>query len=633
MSVSVFARLLPPAGGRTEAARVDTFDFYESVNGEFLRTAEIPKDRTSVSHWDDMSDAVEKEVTKALKKEKLLWECATDFRDHNDEALKDLMAIADRVVDEKADAKATSFALGELHAAGVDALFSAVRMPNSQLGQPDVYILHLGEGGIGLPTGSYYHDYAELYRAHVEKVLRDVAGIAEPDAAGAFAIEHEVCQSQWSPAEAQDPAKTANPTALDKLPKGLDWVAYMTGLGVPIEAMPTSVNVECPKSLAQGALIAKRRSPALRAYLHWRCADLLAGQMGPTPEALQFEFYKELSGQVNNREQDERRCDTLVQLLPEFVGMKFVAERPDAHKHNRDVARQLVSDVIDTMRDSFKTSKEKIPPEWMKKLDALTVQVGYPGEEDYKMSDDGKAVFVATHAAAASGKAWPSVVLTAIRKQHEVDMRRIGEPVDATCWTDMQPNAMNACFVAQTNKIVITAAILQDPVFNPNKEYASNMGGLGSVVGHELSHGFDCNGTQYNSHGKLIRKTNLRWYQAATSVVDRQAARGGVNAQLTSGENNADAAGLRLAYLTFKRMHGSTDNALNRIFFEQWARLWASKMTEKEAERKGKVDPHAPPRMRCNEVYNIDEFYSTYGITKSDKAYIAPRQRAKLWFA
>ena len=474
--MSVFVGFQPPKA----------FDFYESVNGKFLRDAKIPTDRTSVSHWNAISDGVDSEIIAALEKDTALWGRAMEEpADGGNDALRELMAIADRVV----DGPDASFALGELHAAGVDALFSAVRIPNSQMNQSDVYVLHLGEGGIGLSTGIYYIDteIAEAYRAHVKKVLCEVAGVKEPDVDGAFRTEHAVCRSEFSPADAQDVRKTTNPTALRNLPAGLDWMAYMRGLGVPDAAQ--DINVECPNSLARGAALVKdgHKSPALRAYLHWRCADLLAAQMGPVPEALQFAFYgKRLSGQEKILPLNKRRCDTLSQLLPEYVGDRFVKERAADHKRNKQVAQELVDKLVATLRTSFETSI-KIPTDdrrrWLEKLEKLTVKVGYPD----MMSADGKAVSEATHAAVESGAAWPSVVLVAIRERRKINMRRIGEPVNATCWTDMQAQTVNACFIAETNEIVIPAAILQPPIFDPHQGDAFNLGSLGAVVGHELT--------------------------------------------------------------------------------------------------------------------------------------------------
>ena len=628
--MSVFVGIQPPP----------PFDFYDLVNGKFLRDAKIPTDRTSVSHWNAISDGVDSEMIAAMK-DTAIWKRATDKpTDESNAALRELMAIADRVV----DGPDASFALGELHAAGVDALFSAVRIPNSQMNQSDVYVLHLGEGGIGLPTGSYYIDteIAEAYRAHVKRVLCEVAGVEEPDVDGAFKTEHAVCKSEFSPADAQDVRKTTNPTALCNLPAGLDWMAYMKGLGVLDAALVKmqDINVECPNSLARGAALVKdgHKSSALRAYLHWRCADLLAAQMGPVPEALQFEFYgKRLSGQVEILPQSKRRCDTLSQLLPEYVGGMFVNQRAADHKRNKQVAQELVDKLVATLRASFEKSI-KIPEadckQWLEKLNKLTVKVGYPD----KMSTDGEAVSDATHAAVKSGAAWPSVVLAAIRERRKVSMSRIGQPIDATCWTDMQAQTVNACFIAETNEIVIPAAILRPPIFDPLQGDAFNMGSLGAVVGHELSHGFDPNGAQFDSHGKLLPKAIRRWYKAMAAVVDRQATRAGANAKLTSGENVADAAGLRLAHITMMqsfeyRVGGPEEHKiLNRIFFEQWARLWACKMTPDEEKRKHMVDPHPQARLRCNEVYNIDEFYSTYPDAASSKEFIPPRQRAKMWF-
>lgn len=600
--------------------------------------AKIPDDRTSISSWDGIVDEVDAELIRALKSDTSLWECATRDRGIADQALRELMAIADRVV----DGPDHSRALGQLHAAGVDALFSAGLVPSSRPGE-DRYVLYLGEGGIGLPTGSYYSSegrggYARRYTAHIHAVMQRVAGVQDPRAAEAFGVEHEVCQSELSPAEVQDVTKTNNWVPFASLPAGLNWVEYAAGLGVATP--PADVNVECLRSLRKGAALVARRSPGLRAYLHWRCADLLASQMGPLAEDLQFQFYGALlGGQRSDRLLEKRRCDAMAQLLPEYVGAAFIALRPQEHAANKEAAIALVKCVTDQLGASFEASEvlpADVKVEWREKLRGLTFKVGYPSGG---MSPDGAAALEVARKAVAAGAQWPSVVLAIARARRARNMGRVGQPVDRERWTDMQPHTVNACFVAETNQIVIPAAVLRRPLFGASEGDAFNMGGLGAVVGHELTHGFDPNGMRFDSHGKLVGHANVIWYQAMSGVVNRQASREGVNAELTSGENVADQAGLCVAHLAlantpaYQRADARARIAMDRTFFTRWATVWATKMTDAEAKRRLLVDPHAPARMRCNNpVRNIEAFGIAFGAGSGDAMYLEPSERASMWF-
>ena len=403
---------------------------YLFVNGPFIKTHAIAPDKSMVTTWDIMMDANDEEVQRALVGDAALWGCAMAGSESR-AALADLMRIVDGFPANPA------VALADLHAAGVDAFFSTYTHCSSRPGD-DSYALHLGAGGIGLPTGRYYHTHAAAYTRHIGQVLA-ITGQAA-DGAAAFGVEKAVCMHQLTPAQAQDVAATTHWVPAGRLPRGFDWAAYFSRLRVA----PAVLNVESVEFVA--ACVALLGNPGAVAYLRWRCADLLASQMGPAAEAAQFAFYgKALANRKVDRPLNRRRADALQTMLPEYVGQLFIGLRPEEHRVNRDHATAIARMVAAAMRASFVRSTRldaATKRAWCAKLDRLRYKVGYPDA----VPPEAMRVATLARRLAAAGEAWPTVVLATMRARRAMTLGRCGQPIDRDGWDDIQPHTVNACY-------------------------------------------------------------------------------------------------------------------------------------------------------------------------------------------
>lgn len=596
-------------------------DFFAYVNREFLEKEKIPPDRTSCSTWDKISDACDAEILIAIKESvPEIWRCSETSSDADPPtALQKLVLLADRA------AAGEARALGELHAYGVNALFSAHVDPSVRLGD-DAYVLKLGQGGISLPTGSYYRSHKDPYTKHIGRMLLRMRS-KEP-ATSAFRTEECVCFREMSPADSQDAAKTNNIVAFGSLPPNFNWAEYAAGLGCA--ETPREVNVECVKSLEKAAELFA--SKEIRAYLHWRCVDMIASSMGPSWQAAQFEFYgKKLLKKQKDRSREKHMAETICALIPSTVGLAYVERRRPDHVANRERAREIVKSVAAALRDTFEESKvltADVRHAWELKIDNLGYMVGFP--DTFPAEELGVAL-IATKLAADTKTTWAEVVIGAIRESTRVSIARIGARPDPQLWSDTMPHTVNACFVPELNKIVVPAAILQPPIFDASKSDAYNYGSLGAIIGHELSHAFDPNGMRFEEHGKLVR-VNTDWYNPLKSRIDAQAKFRGENASLTSAENVADIAGLRVAHIAMRRRTHRADIGDDRAFFSQWARVWAAKLTKEDAAERHLIDPHGSSRFRCNNaVAHVDAFYDAFGVKRGHAMYLPLSERSCIW--
>ena len=365
-------------------------DLYGYVNRQFMETRQIPADSTSCSTWEDISDACDAELTAIIsKKERIMWDCAMDSGKET-HVLATLFAIADRA------AAGDAFALGELHARGVNAFFYPRVEASPRAEDNDVCILRIGEGGIGLPTGWYYNEYRVAYTSHIHKVMA-LADLRFSTlwtlAKYAFEIEKEVCFKQMSPADSQNATLTNHVGEFESLPAGFNWAEYARGLGC--ESTPTVVNIEYVRSLdhAVKTLGDLRKREKVKAYLRWRCLDLIAPHMGPVWEKAQFEFYKQtLLGAKEDRALEKRRIESICALVPSAVGSAFVGVKSDeeypiniisreAHEMNKKAASEMVRSIVSAIKKSIADST-KIPKDvkvaWKKKLRKLRCKIGFP---------------------------------------------------------------------------------------------------------------------------------------------------------------------------------------------------------------------------------------------------------------
>ena len=534
--------------------------------------------------------------------------------------------------------------LPALHTDGVGLFFAAY--PAADLADSNMTILYLEQGGLGMGNRDYYLDEknAEIkaaYRTYLEKIftLAGVEGDIAKYVEDVVAIEDRIAEKHWTNVECRDIAKGYNPYTLDEVSKqfsAVDWKAYFSALGVD------NINklvVSQPSSFANIMdVLANTPIEALRAYVAAHYIDAAASYLSEEFAVASFEFFgKTMSGTQEIRPRWKRAMGVPNSILSDAVGQIYVA------KYFPESEKARVEKMVSNIQKAFSKHIEAL--DWMgaetkakaqEKLAAFTVKIGYPNKwKDYSTLtvDPAKSY-------------WENVV-EANRWYTADSMSEVGKPVDREKWM-MPPQMVNAYYMPTTNEICFPAAILQPPFYNPAADDAVNYGAIGVVIAHEMTHGFDDQGSQFDKFGNMNdwwTKEDRAAFEAKTQVLVDQ-----FNAieilpglfadgKFSLGENIADQGGLRLAFT------GLTDYAWaegrpedidgftgEQRFYIGYATLWAQNITDQEKERLTKVDVHSLGRNRVNATLrNIESFYDAFGITEKDAMFMPVEERVVIW--
>lgn len=516
--------------------------------------------------------------------------------------------------------------------------------------QPDTYVLYLGQGGLGLPNRNYYLDdtpqmeeIRKNYIAYIATILK-LAGEndVEKKAQQIFALEKSMAQAHWSPEARRDTIKNYHPMTLNDMKKftqGFAWDNFIQQWQLSDKQL-NKVIVETDTAVEQLAKIyANTPVSTLQDYLRFHYLSDQAPYLNRDFSDARFDFYsRKLNGVEKQRTRKERALETVNRLQGEPMGQIYV------EKYFNPQSKAKITDLVSYVRGTFNSRlkdndwmDDATRQEALKKLEQFTVKVGYPDKWNDFSSINLK----------------PDTLLDNYKQVlnwvYNDNMSKIGQPVRKWEW-GMTPQTINAYFNPVQNEIVFPAAILQAPFFDPNVDPAYNYGAIGAVIGHEMGHGFDDQGSLYDGTGQLRnwwsddskqhfkQKTDKLVEQYNSFSVDGQK----VNGQLTLGENIGDLGGLNIALSAYKQfvkenypngeapiIDGTT--GLQR-FFISWARTW-QELSNKESERnKILTDPHSPNQFRANGVVrNMDEWYQTFGVDKDSKLYLEPEQRIRIW--
>ena len=567
-----------------------------------------------------------------LDEERLNREGAEPIR----EALNKILAIEDR-----AELIAS---IAQLHTDGIGVFFGGY--PAADLADSNMTIFYLDQAGLGMGNRDYYIDEknAEIkaaYLVYLEKIftLAGVEGDVKKMVADVVAIEDAIAEKSWSNVECRDIAKGYNPHTMAELREkysAVDWDAYLAALGV---ADLEKIVVSQPSSLENIMnVIATTPVEALRAYVAAHYIDAAASYLSEEFAVASFEFFgKTMSGTQEIRPRWKRAMGVPNNVLSEAVGQMYVAKYfPESEKarvesmvFNIQKAFSKHIEALDWMSDDTKAKAQE-------KLAAFTVKIGYPNKwKDYSTLtvDPAKSY-------------WENVV-EANRWYTADAMAEVGKPVDREKWL-MPPQMVNAYYMPTTNEICFPAAILQPPFYNPNADDAVNYGAIGVVIAHEMTHGFDDQGSQFDKVGNM----NDWWtaedraaFEAKTNILVEQ-----FNAieilpglyadgKYSLGENIADQGGLRLAFtglVDYAWANGRPEDidgfTGEQRFYIGYATLWAQNITDQEKERLTKVDVHSLGRNRVNATLrNIQSFYDAFGITEADAMYMPVEERVIIW--
>ncbi len=631
-------------------------DLYRHLNGKWLTSFRIPADKASYSAFTVLHDATERQLRGIVEGLGRVQAADADARkvadlyaSFMDEARLDALGLRPlqpqlRAIDGLTDKRQLPVLIASMNRGEGAAPYDLGIQQDAR--DSAKYAVLIGQSGLGLPDRDYYlSDDAKLvavrraYRAHVAALLT-MAGVdgAARDADAILHLETALARIQWTKVEDRDPIKTYNKTLIADLPKLMpdyDWPRYIEAMGLAgkvdyvIVAQPSYFD-------GLGRLIAATPLPVWKAYFKWHVLSAAAPYLSKPFVDADFAFTGTvLSGIPQNRPRWQRGLTLLNAALGEALGKLYVARY--FPPQNKAHIQALVENLIAAYRRDIGTLDWMSPPTKkgaLAKLDKLAVKVGYPDRwRDYSalviQRDD---------------------LYGNVRRADEFEYRRnlakLGKPIDRTEW-QMTPQTVNAYYDPMMNEIVFPAAILQPPFFNVQADDAVNYGGIGAVIGHETSHGFDDEGSQFDAdgnlhdwftpqdHAKFAAKT-----RALVAQYDRYEPVPGfhVNGKLTLGENIADNSGLAIAYKAYQMALGGRGAPViggmtgDQRFYYGWIAVWRGKTREAEQIRLLKSDPHSPLAVRGTApVRNQAAFYRAFDVKPGDKMYLPPDQRVTIW--
>ena len=633
-------------------------DLFQFTNGTWLDNEEIPSDRSRYGAFDRLRELSEDRV-KAIIEDvaaesgepgSIAQKIGDLYASFMDEATIEAKGI-DPIVDDLALAQtpttAEEFAkvLGTLEARGHGGLF--YHYVNTDDRDSSSYVSFVGQAGLSLPDESYYREeqHAALVtelEAHMVRMFA-IAGIAdgEAHAARVIGLERSIAAHHWDSVRDRDAELTYTKMTLDEFRALMPAFALDTYL----EHSLTPATVLEPVVVRQpsffsgvSSLLENFDAAAWQSWLLWHTLSGSAGYLHAALVEENFAFYgTTLSGVPAMRERWKRGVGLVEGALGEAIGEVFVARHfPPAAKARME---GLVANLIEAYRVDIAAldwMTEETKQRAFVKLDKFTPKIGYPNKwRDYSALSITREDLVANLAA-----------INVFARNYM--FAKIGQPVDRDEWF-MYPQTVNAYYNPGMNEIVFPAAILQPPFFNLEADDAVNYGGIGAVIGHEIGHGFDDQGSKYDGDGNLVNwwtDDDRREFENRTKALIAQydelsplaAPDTKLNGALTIGENIGDLGGLTIALKAYElSLRGEEApiidgfTGVQRVFLG-WAQVWRGKARPEEARRLATIDPHSPAEARCNQIVrNLDEFYEAFDVTEGDGLYLSPDQRVRIW--
>ncbi|MEQ4520639.1 M13-type metalloendopeptidase [Pseudarthrobacter sp. B907] len=631
-------------------------DLYRHFNGSWLKNTPIPDDRPLEGTFTALRDGSELAVKEIILEaagrgadatgiERKIGDLYNSFMDEDTVEAKGAEPIRARLAEVFAAPSVAELVrlAGRLFRADVSGLFYIYPAPDA--GNPDRILLYTGQGGLGLPDESYYRDEkfaptVQAYRDHA-RTMFGLAGI--PDAEGAAArvveLETSLASHHWDKVTLRNPQKTYNLKSAEEAAQVFPLLpVWFDAAGIAPEKRAELV-VSTPDFFAGTAALLGTVSLAVwQEWLALRVISAAAPYLSAAFVDANFAFYgTTLSGTPRNRDRWKRGVAVVEAALGEAVGQIYVARHfPESHKEHM---RALVANLIEAYRGSITDLAwmgEETKVEALKKLDSFRAKIGYPDKWiDYS------AVVIDE-----------ADLLGNVERAHSADVDRhldeVGKPVDREKWL-MTPQTVNAYYHPLLNEIVFPAAILQPPFFTADADDAVNYGGIGAVIGHEIGHGFDDQGSQYDGSGLLRNwwtEADRTAFEALTSKLVAQfdalspaeAEGHHVNGKLTLGENIGDLGGLTIAYKAYQlSLGGQEPPVLDGLtgaqrFFASWAACWRQVIRGEEAVRRLATDPHSPNEFRTNNIAkNLDAFHAAFETAEQDRMWLAPEERVSIW--
>jgi putative endopeptidase len=635
-------------------------DFYKHVNGKWLAGTEIPADEAGYNSFIKLIDDSQAQLrtlieglqTSAAAKDADQQKIADLYASFMDEGALEGLGLRPLEtefarVDAVKDRKEIAGLIAHFNQIGVSAPYTPRVHQDAK--DSTKYVFDLSQDGLGMPDRDYYllpdakmEAARKQYGRYVEKMLT-LAGdkTAAKDAKDILGLEAELAKVQWTKVENRDSVKTYNKYEFAKLAAiapGYDWKSYLIDSGVDGK---TDYLVVSQPSYISGInqLLQKAPLTVWKTYFRWRLLNDFAPYLSKNFVDEHFAFNgTALSGTPQNRPRWKRGIALVESSIGEGLGRLYVARYfPPESKARMD---RLVRNLLAAYKADIGTLDWMSPQTKQKaqeKLAKFTTKIGYPSKwRDYTALRITKDDLVGN-------------VIRARTFEYDRNLNKLGKPIDRDEWL-ITPQTINAYYNPAANEIVFPAAILQPPFFNPKADDAVNYGGIGAVIGHEISHGFDDQGSQYDGNGNLLSapgwftQDDLDKFKAKThALVEQYAAYEPVpgyhvNGELTLGENIADNSGLAIAYKAYKLSLGGKEAPVidgqsgDQRFYEGWAQVWRDKTRTDQLVVAIKVDPHSPLAIRGTvPEMNQASFYEAFGVKEGDKMYLPPEKRVALW--
>jgi putative endopeptidase len=645
-------------------------DFFNHVNGNWIKNTEIPEDQTSWGGFNELrkktdadvltilnnaiaersfpkvKDAKGNEIDSDQEKAVNYYQTIMDTVARNQQGKAPVMPFLTKIADIKTKkdienyiTKMAPYGGGGFYGFGV----------YNDLKNSSAYAGYISGSSLGLSRDYYVDekvaDKLEKYQEFVAKMMQefgDEEATAKQNAATIVAFEKSLAAPMMTKEERRDTRKMYNPMSIKELTAlapAIDWSAHLKGIGV---ADIDSVIVTDPGYFkAMNTIFTERSVADIKLLLRWNTINSSLGSLSTDLETANWEFYsKEMRGAKKQRARDERAIGNLNGAVGEALGKLYVDKKfpPEA----KAKAKEMIDNVLlgfEKRIAGLKWMSEETKEKALEKLHKLTVKIAYPDvwKEYTQLQIKGTE----------NGGSYFENAINVTKWNYDRNMAKLGQPVDRTEW-GMSPQTVNAYFNPVNNEIVFPAAILQPPFYDYMADEAVNYGGIGAVIGHEISHSFDDSGARFDGDGNLknwwtdsdsekfevIGKQLVKQYSDIIAIDSMH-----LNGEYTLGENIGDLGGVQAAYeglQIFLEKSGRPANidtyTPEQRFFLSWGTIWRTKMRDEALKNRIMTDTHAPGMYRAYmPLKNVDAFYTAFGVKEGDKMYLKPEERVRIW--
>jgi endothelin-converting enzyme/putative endopeptidase len=632
-------------------------NFYRYINGGWLKNTTIPADKTSIGSFYDLRDEADDNVKRIIEElaatpnlvlgsdeQKVadLFRSYMNIEQRNKLGITPISSLLTKIKSLKNKDQLAAF-FGQYQSVGIDSplgFYVSVDAKDSSR-----YATHVWQSGLGLPDKDYYVNDSERfvklragYLNHIESMFR-LAGLTEGKKAAStvMTIETKLANYHWTRVETRDSDKRYNKfkvSELNSLTDTFNWQAYLTAQGV---AKQKDLIINQPSYIeGLGKVFAETSLADWQTYLTFHTLSNFSGVLTTSLDNENFDFYaKQLSGRNEQRPMWKRGVAVVNNNLGEVIGKVYVS------RHFTPEAKSRMNQLVENLRDAYGKSITEL--DWMSeatkqaaqvKLALFDPKIGYPNKwRDYSALEIKADDLVGN-------------MIRSGKTEHEKEIAKLGGAIDKQEWA-MTPQTVNAYYNPTKNEIVFPAAILQPPFFNLAADDAVNYGGIGAVIGHEMGHGFDDQGSKYDGEGNLrnwwTEEDLSAFKQRADNLVEQYNKYAvfddlTVNGKLTLGENIGDLSGVTIAYKAYKAsLNGKQAPVIDDLtgdqrFFIGYTQIWRSKMVEKSMRNRVATDSHSPGEFRAlGSLSNMPEFYKAFNVKAGDAMYIAPENRVKIW--